>query len=232
MLLASLPALLWLAPPAQAQFAVIDAASIAQLVQQAQTLAQQLESARAQLLQAQAQYQAMTGTRGMQTLLSGSVRNYLPTDAAQLSSVLQGGGAGGYGALAAALQSNLSANAVLSPAQLAALGADQRSQIDASRQSVALLQALTQGALANSSARFAAIQQLIDAIPTAQDQKGILDLQARIAAEEGMLQNEQTKLQVLYQTVLAQQSATQERAREQALAGQGRFATRFEPVAP
>ena len=43
---------------AHAQFAVIDVASVAQLIQQAQTLAAQLEAARGQLAQAQAQYQA------------------------------------------------------------------------------------------------------------------------------------------------------------------------------
>jgi type IV secretion system protein VirB5 len=95
---------------------------------------------------------------------------------------------------------------------------------------VALLQALSQDALGNASGRFASVQQLIDAIPSARDQKGILDLQARIGAEQGMLQNEQTKLQVLYQTAVAQDWATQQRAREQVIAAQGDFATRFEPT--
>jgi type IV secretion system protein VirB5 len=228
--LAGVLASLLLAPVARAQFAVIDVASVAQLVQQAQTLVQQLESARAQVLQAEAQYQAMTGSRGMQSLLNGTVRNYLPMNASQVSSVLQGG-SGGSSVLAASFQSNLSANAVLSGPQLAMLSADERSHIVSARNSVALLQAMAQDALANSSSRFPALQQLIDAIPSAQDQKGILDLQARIGAEQGMLQNEQTKLQVLYQVALSQQWTTQEQAREQVVAAHGHFATRFEPVA-
>jgi type IV secretion system protein VirB5 len=92
------------------------------------------------------------------------------------------------------VQAAIAANAVLSTQQLAALPADEQSQIAAARRSVALLQALTQQALANSSGRFASMQQLIDAIGGHQDQKGILELQARISAEQGMLQNEQTKL--------------------------------------
>jgi type IV secretion system protein VirB5 len=100
------------------------------------------------------------------------------------------------------------------------------------RQSIALLQALTQDALSNTSERFSAVQQLINAIPTARDPKGILDLQARIGAEQGMLQNEQNKLQVLFETALSQEWELQQRQREQILAGHGRFATRFEPVAP
>ena len=57
-----------------------------------------------------------------------------------------------------------------------------------------MLQVTSRQALQVSSERFASLQQLIDAIPTATDPKAILDLQARIAAEQAMLQNEQTKL--------------------------------------
>jgi type IV secretion system protein VirB5 len=127
------------------------------------------------------------------------------------------------------MQSNLQANAVLSTQQLASLSSDERAQIASERQSVALLQALSQDELSNASGRFASIQQLIDAIPSATDQKGILELQARINAEQGMLQNEQTKLQVLYQAALGQEWATRQREREQVIAGHGQFATRFEP---
>jgi type IV secretion system protein VirB5 len=215
---------------AHAQFAVIDVASVAQLVQQAQTLAAQLEAARGQLTQAQAQYQALTGDRGMQSLLSGIVRNYLPANWSQLNAVL--GGSGDYGGLAETMQANLGTNAILSASQLALLTPDERSQINLGRNSIALLQALTQDALSNTSGRFSAVQQLINAIPTAQDPKGILDLQARIGAEQGMLQNEQNKLQVLFETALVQEWVLQQRQREQIVAGHGRFATRFEPVAP
>ena len=215
-------------PPVQAQLAVIDAASAAHLIQQAQLLAQQLAEARAQFAQVEAQYHAMTGNRGMQTLLSGTVRNYLPEQWQQLGADLNGRGA--HDAFSSAFQASLQANAVLSSQQLAALSADERGHIAAERQSVALLQALSQEALSNASGRFAAVQRLIDAIASATDQKGILDLQARIGAEQGMLQNEQTKLQVLYQAAVAQNWATQQRAREQIVAAQGQFATRFEPT--
>lgn len=216
------------APTARAQFAVIDVASLAQLIQQAQTLTQQLAAARQQVAQAQSLFASMSGTRGMQTLLSGVTRNYLPTQWAQLMAVLQGGG-GGYGALSNGVQTMITGNAVLSAAQLASLSSGGQSQIAANRQAVALLQGLVQQALVNASGRFASLQQLISAIPTATDNKGILDLQARIAAEQGMLQNEQTKLEVLYQVALSEQRAASEREREQVIVEHGRFATRFEP---
>lgn len=217
-------------PAAQAQFAVIDVPALAQLVEQVQTMQQQLETARNQLRSAQQALQAMTGDRGMQLLLSGTVRNYLPANWMELSSLMQGQGAGGYAGLAADVRSAIAANAILSPQRLALLAPADQQLIQAARQSSATQQALSHAALANASGRFAAIQSLIAAISTAGDQKAILDLQARISAELGMLQNEQTKMQILYQATQAQESIIREQAREQIIAGQGRFETRFRPA--
>jgi type IV secretion system protein VirB5 len=213
---------------ARAQFAVIDVASVTQLLRQVAAMASQLQTAQAQLEQARAEYQSLTGPRGMEGLLEGTVRNYLPTDWAQIAGILQGS-AGAFSALLTDVQRNLSVNAILSAQQVAALSSDAQAQIAAARSTAALLQAVSQEALSNASDRFSNLQQLIDAIPSAQDAKGALDLQARIAAEQGMLQNEQTKLQVLYQLALAQQWALREQALERTTAGHGAFATRFEP---
>jgi type IV secretion system protein VirB5 len=214
-------------PAARAQWAVIDVGAIAQLIQEVQTLRQQLMTAQAQLNQAQAALASTTGNRGMQLLLSGTNRNYLPTSTAQLTAASQGAGA--YPALASGVQASINSNAVMSPAQLAALPPQAQQQVVADRQALALRQAVAAQALSNSSARFAALQSLIAAIPSARDQKGILDLQARISVELGMLQNEQTKLQVLAQATEAMFAVNAQRAREQVIVGQGQFATRFQP---
>ncbi len=213
-----------LAPAAHAQFAVIDVAAINQLLQQVQTAVRQLQTAENQLTQAQQEYQSLTGSRGMQNLLSGTNRNYLPTDTASLQGTLTGTG-GAYSSLATSVQASMSANAVLSTAQLAALSASELNAVQTQRQSVALLQGVSQQALVNSSGRFDQMQQLITTIGSATDPKAILDLHARISAEQGMLQAEQTKLQVLYQTVLAQQAAEEQRSREQAIADAGSLRT-------
>jgi len=205
---------------ASAQFAVIDVASIVQLVQQVQQLEQQVQTAKNQLSQAQAEYASMTGGRGMEQLLSGTNRNYLPADWTQLSQVL-GGSSGSYPALASDYRSLLAANAVLTPVQVSQLSALQQVQLNAARQSPAILQATSREALANSSDRFTSLQQLIGAIGGAADQKAALDLGTRIAAEQAMLQNEQTKLQGLYQVAQSQEWARAERAREQAIVDQG-----------
>ena len=219
-----------IAPAARAQWAVVDAPAIVQLIQQVQTMQQQLQTARDQLQSALTALNAMTGDRGMQLLLSGISRNYLPADWTQLNGLLQGQAVNGYGALAADVRSAIAANAVLSPQRLALLSPADQQLIQAARQSSATQQALSHAALANASGRFASIQSLIAAISGAGDQKAVLDLQARISAELGMLQNEQTKLQVLYQATQAQESVIRQQAKEQVVAGHGRFETRFQPV--
>jgi type IV secretion system protein VirB5 len=225
----SVSLLLLSAPAAHAQFAVIDVAAVSQLVSQAQQLEQQLATARGQLTQAQAEFQAMTGSRGMQALLGGTVRNYLPPDWATLEGVVQGRTAGAYAALLADVTRAARANAVLSAPQLAALPVGAGQSLQAGRQSAALLESLTHQALANSSQRFAALQQLIDSIGSANDQKSILELGARIAAEGGMLENEHTKLEGLYQSTQAEQWVNAQRARELIVSGHGQFAGRFQP---
>jgi type IV secretion system protein VirB5 len=216
------------APPARAQWAVIDAPAIVQLIQEVQTMAQQLATAKAQLLQAQQALQTMSGDRGMEQLLNGTTRNYLPSDWTQVTGVLQG--SGGFGALSTDVQSVMTANAILSPQRLATLSSSAQLLIQGERQWSAMQQALSHQALSSASNRFASIQSLISAISTAADQKGILDLQARISAELGMLQNEQLKVQILNQSTQAQQSSLRQQAREQVVNGHGSFDARFQPV--
>jgi type IV secretion system protein VirB5 len=220
----------WLAglPAARAQWAVVDAPAIVQLIQEVQTMAQQLATAKAQLLQAQQALQTMTGARGMELLLSGTVRNYQPTDWGQVTGVMQG--SVGFGALSSDVQNLVTVNAVLSPQRLATLSPGTQQLIQGQRQWSAMQQALAHQALSNASNRFASIQNLISAISTAADQKAILDLQARISAELGMLQNEQTKVQILNQSTQAQVMSLRQQAREQVIDGHGRFDSRFQPV--
>ena len=204
------------APSANAQWAVVDVGAIAQLIQQIAKMEQQLTTMQAHLRQAEQEYQSITGDRGMENLLSGTVRNYLPPDWQTLQAAVTQTSSS-YPALSAAAQSSLNSNAVLTSQQLAGMSPVERAQVVAARQSVAMLQATTSQALTTVSSRFATIQQLITAIGGARDQKAVLDLQARISAEQGMLANDQSKLQVIYQGAQAQQWAQQQRNREQAI---------------
>ncbi len=217
------------AESARAQIPVTDIGAIAQLVSELEQLQQQVQTARQQLAQAESAYQAITGGRGMERLLAGTVRNYLPAAWSDIQGALNAGNAA-FPGLSSALQQAISANAVLSDAQLAFFSPADRQILQVERQSTAVRQVLAQQALAVTSDRFASLQQLIDAIPNATDEKGILDLQARIGAEQNMLQNEQAKVALLWQAAQAEGAADQLRAKEQSLAGLGHFATRFQPV--
>jgi len=220
MVFAAALTLMGLSPVSQAQFAVIDVGAITQLIQQVTTLEQQLKTAQSTLLNAQQQFQAMVGNRGMQNLIFGVNRNYLPPNWTQLiGAVGQTGGA--YQALSAGIQSLMMANAVLTPQQIASLSPAEQTNLQTARQSAALLQSTSRQALDTTSTRFASLQQLISAIPSAADQKGALDLQSRIQAEQAMLQNENTKMAVLYQTLQAQEWARKQSTREQVVAGVG-----------
>ena len=199
---------------AKAQWAVIDVRAIAQLTQEVQQMQQALQTAQRQLNQAQQEYQSITGVRGMQNLASGLNRNYLPTTWSQLPV-----------ALASPIQTQVNSNAVLTSAQIAALSPAEQQHLNAARTNAALLQVATQQAYSTTSSRFASVQQLINAIPTATDQKGILDLQARIQAEQGMLQTDSTKLNLLYQAAQAQEWARRQTGAEQVVAGVGNLRT-------
>ena len=94
---------------------VIDIRAIVQMAQQLQVLQNQLTTARNQLTQAQQQFQSLTGQRGMEQLLSGVTRNYLPADWATLEATLRGAQAS-YTAFSAEMQAVLRQVTVLTPA--------------------------------------------------------------------------------------------------------------------
>jgi type IV secretion system protein VirB5 len=211
-----------IAPPSHAQWAVVDVGAITQLIQEVNYWKQQIQGMSSQLNQLQSTYSAMTGNRGMQNLLpqTPQTRNYLPTNWQGLMAALNGL-SGSYGVLSVQLNSTLAANAILTPAQLSRLSSQEQAQLQSSRNSAALMQATSQQALQASSQRFTSLQQLINAIPSATDQKGALDLQARIAAEQAMLQNEQAKIQTLNQALQADERARQQRAQELSISNFG-----------
>lgn len=215
-----LVATLGLTTEVRAQIPVTDVGAILQMIQQLMTMEQQLTSLENQLQQAKAAYAAITGPRGMEQLLSGTVRNYLPSDWQTMMSVLQSGSAQ-YQSLSAALQQLIAGNAYLSNAALAGFTPGIQSEIAGARQSVATTQLIAQQALSTTSDRFASLQQLIGAIPTATDEKGALDLQARIQAELGMLQNEQIKVDVMLKAAQAQDWVRRQQNDEKALGSLG-----------
>ena len=221
------------APAAHATYPVIDVAAIKQLVAQINYWKQQISAMQRELNQLQQTHAALTGPRGMQSLLalSDAERNYLPKDWAGVAQVLAGQSAQ-YGALASAVEQIVENRAVLEPARLARMTDAERASIEEARRASAGLAVMTREAYAEAGARFASLAQLVQAIGTAGDAKAIADLQGRIAAEQAMLENEQAKLAVLAQAAEAERQVRELEVRELAIAGHGTFATRLRPVLP
>lgn len=207
---------------ARAGIPVIDFANLAQAIQQVASWLQQSQQMVQQLQQMQQQYSAITGGRGMETLLpmTNAARNYLPPDYAQLMQAVNGASST-YAGLSGQVQSIMAANAVLTSSQLGTMTPQMRQVVEDGRKSSAMLSAMTQTAQQNTSQRFAALQQLITQIGAAGDDKAIQDLQGRIGAEQAMLTNEANKMQALYQMAQADQFVQAQRRREAAIQGVG-----------
>ncbi|MBS1994664.1 MAG: type IV secretion system protein [Cyanobacteria bacterium SZAS LIN-2] len=210
---------------------VIDVAALMQLIQQVLFWQNQLQQMQEHLGQLKATTTALTGSRGMQALLpiGSQARNYLPENWAGVTS-LASGVAGAYSGLSGLVSAKVQGVSVLPNATLAKLTPAQRQLITDGRNSSAVLQALSETAYASTSSRFQQLQSLIQAIGGAVDTKAIGDLQGRIQAEQAMLQNEQTKLTVLYQAAQAERWSQEERMRELAVVQLG-SPTTLNPVA-
>src|SRR5579872_2518202 len=94
---------------AHAQWAVVDAPAIAQLIQEVRTMQQQLEIARSQLESAEQGLRAITGDRGMALLQPNTSRNYLPAAWPQLASLSGGRPGGEFAGLSTQVQTFVSA---------------------------------------------------------------------------------------------------------------------------
>lgn len=201
---------------------VIDQTAIANLIQQVGYWQQQVTGMSNQLAQLRQTYGSMTGDRGMESLLPMSYqqRNYLPPDYAQLMATVNGQ-APGYAGLSNQIQTAMAANAVLSSTQLDAMTPQMRQLVEDGRRASAMMSTLSQSAYQNTSTRFGALQQLITMIGASGDTKAIQDLQGRVGAEQAMLQNEQTKLQMLYQMAQADRWVQEQRIRERAMTDVG-----------
>ncbi|RST50030.1 type IV secretion system protein [Variovorax sp. MHTC-1] len=208
---------------------VIDFAAIASLMQQLVAWQQQLSGMQKQYEQLQQSrdqlartYDSMTGSRAMEQLLptSTQARNYLPPSYGELMNTASGTSAG-YTGVAEQVQAIMKANSILSSSQMESLSPEMRQMVEQGRQASALFNGTTRSAYQNTSQRFAALQQLIHRIGSAQDLKAIQDLQARIQSEQAMLTNEQTKLQSLYQIAQAEEIARRQRIRERSAADIG-----------
>jgi type IV secretion system protein VirB5 len=219
--------------PADATIPVIDVAAIQQMIQEMLAWQQQLNAMQSQLNQLRQTHTALTGNRGLGSLLhqTAADRNYLPSAWRDVDSVGRGISAR-YAQLHDRVRALVRNNARITDDELSHLPAGARQAILAARDAAATGEALTRAAYERSSDRFSSLGQLIDRINSTGDVKAIAELQGRIAAEQAMLENEAVKLQSYSYATDASRASAEVARREAVIQGHGVFATRFQPTPP
>ena len=196
---------------ANAQIPVTDLGSIAQQVQQVAAWGKQFAQMQTQYNQLQSTYNSLSGIRGMANLVNNpALRNYLPTE---YQDMLSGTG------MPAGLSGNISSirdSARILGIQSTALdmASDTARGMQNMQNQNALNRAIGEEGYRQAASRFSSIQVLLDKVNATPDQTDILDLQGRIQAEQVMLQNEQSKLQMMTYLAGVQKDIAQQQARE------------------
>ena len=192
---------------------VIDASNLAQQIQQVASWVQQYQHMSLQIAQLQQQIESVTGSRGFSAVLNSpafqQARRMLPQDAQTLLNLANGGS---YGNLSSSINSIKQATSTLSAANFSdQLGAD-RWMADLNR--AASNKALSQQAYDSAQQRLSNLEDLMQQISTTQDPKAIGELQARINVEQGLIQNEQAKINAMAMLVNAERQISEMQARD------------------
>ena len=203
---------------AHAQIPVTDGASIGQqIAAQVETIAKwklQYDQMMSQIEQAKQQYESLTGSRGLGTIMNNAaLRDYLPND---WQGVYDSVKSGGYSGLSGRGQSVYNANKVFDSC-VHIVSALQRTACEARAVKPAQDKGFALDAYDTAKSRINQIDQLMAKINETSDPKAIAELQARIATEQANIQNEQTKLQLYSMVAAAEEKVQLQRAREMSM---------------
>lgn len=203
---------------ATAQIPVTDVAHISQnVINHVQTIAKwkvQYEQMVERIQQAKRQYEALSGSRNLGRILNDPrLREYMPAEWRAIYDQIAAGGMRGLSGDARAI---FEANQVF---DLCSLGA-KSAYTSCQRQSAVVAQNMANAMNGYSTAmdRVNQIDKLMSAINATTDPKSIAELQARIAAENAMIQAEITKLQLIAMIADAQEKLSKQQAAEAAAA--------------
>lgn len=173
--------------------------------------AQQVEQMTSQIDQMKQQYQSITGSRGMGSIMDNpTLRDYLPRDWQQVyDSVRDGSYAGltGRGKQVYAANKTFDSCSFINSRDVQR-ACEARAVKPSQNKAVAL------DAYDAAKSRLSQIDGLMSRINATQDPKAIAELQGRIAIEQAKIQNEQTKLQMFQMVAQAEDRLQQQRQRE------------------
>ena len=172
---------------------------------QAASWGTQLQRMTNQFNQLKSTYDSMNGSRGMADLVNNpAARQYLPANYQDILS----SGYGNWASIRSSAKVMGIEDTTLNPKS------DVAKAFELTARQAALNRATMEDGYNQASQRFSSIQVLLDKVNAAPDQKDIADLQARIQAEQVMMQNESTKLAMLGQLAQAQRDLSNQQAME------------------
>jgi type IV secretion system protein VirB5 len=213
-------ALLGVAQPGRAQIPVTDVASLTQQIQQVLAWAQQygqmvtqINNQVQQITHLRDTYNSMTGARMLGSLMNGagdlSARRYLPSELTQVYDLYNNSVVPGFGALTARIAALRSTISTLPPGYFPA-GSAMNTELGKVLDSLGAQRSMAEVAYKNSTERIPNIEALMARINSTNDPKEIAELQARIGAEQALIQNEANRIAVLqYQQGLAHREQEQ-----------------------
>jgi type IV secretion system protein VirB5 len=171
---------------------VIDAANLVQTVQQVMNDITAINNQVQQIVQLQEQLSSISGVRNLGDVFNNPLlRNYVPAEAYTLINAVSTSGYSGLNSTAKALRDlHMVYNCL------------DRSGDDQTRCQAALAQpyqqkGLLQDAMKSAAGRLTQIQSLMRQINATVDQKAVLEIQARIGAENALLAHEVSQVQML-----------------------------------
>jgi type IV secretion system protein VirB5 len=204
---------------ADAQIIVHDPTSYAKILQEAQTALNQLKQLEQQVAQGRqllTSLNQISNVNALATSLSQpALRAFLPdANAFVTAATTAQGDLAALGAIGAKAQQIRQANILFTARSGDAAGAD----LMAAGNRAALNLATAESVGEAGASRLTGLQQLQSALDTAPNARAVLDLQARLLAEQAMIANDQMRLQGLAMTQAAQDQLQTQRERERAAA--------------
>ncbi len=202
------------AAPAQAQQIVYDPTSFAQMVKDAKTAMEQLEALKAEVQQGQALFNSLNDLSDVNAIAERlglpEIRSPLP-DMATLRSAADGD-------LSALGDLAERADAIRRDTRLYTAGEETQASAALERSGALTARDLAIGETIDRSVtrRLEGLETLRRALDAAPNARAVMDLEARLSAEQAIIQNEQVRLQGLALTQAAEARLEEQRARERA----------------
>ena len=196
--------------PSHAQgIPVIDVANLIQTIQQVTNDITKIENQVEQIRQLQNQLASINGARNLGNVFnSAGLRNYVPANA---YTVVDAVDTSGYGGLTATGKALRDAGMVYNCLDLAGPA---RTSCQGALSQPYQQKALLQDAMRAAAGRLAQIDSLMGQINATGDQKAVLEIQARIGAENAMLAHEMSQVQMLVGMADSEERIARSRDRE------------------